>query len=117
MEARTSGEPFVATLQIKIVGFPTPAGPGAPAVWDGLMEKLLHQPGIIDPIVSDDLDKGEVWISFEFEATGNVQEDVPKALGLLVEATRSDEYPPPFNWEQWLGGPTSAGTVQYPVYA
>jgi hypothetical protein len=116
MEAKTWGGPLLATLQIKIVGFPRPSASNGD-VWDHLMERLLQQPGIIDPIVTDDLDKGEVWVSFEFEATGNVHDDVPKALGFLVAATRSDGQLPSFDWEQWLEGPTSARTVQYPVPA
>jgi len=114
MEARTSGEPFLATIQIKIVGQPASKGLD---LWDWVMERLTKQPGIIDPIVSNDLDKREVVVSFEFDATGDVRVDVPKALELLVEATRSDDPPESFDWEKWLGSPASAGTVQYPVLA
>ena len=113
MEARAWGGPLSATLQINLAGLPPPPD-GSIDAWDYLMEKLLCHPAITDPVVSNDLDAGSVWISFDFEATGNVQEDVTKAMGFLAEATRLG-HPSTFDWEQWLGGPTSPGTVQYPV--
>jgi hypothetical protein len=116
MEARTTGEPFLATLQISIK-FPLPVPTGAFEPWDHLMEKLLGHPSIVDPVVSDDPKSGDVIISFDFEATGNVQEDVLKAITFLEEATHTDEPAQAFDWEHWLSGPSSAGTVQYPVYA
>lgn len=106
----------MATLEITIAGLPPPPA-GSVDVWDYLMERLLRHPAIADPVVSNDSKKGEVWLSFEFEATGVVQVDVPKALGFLVEATRMDEQLSPFDWEQWLEGPGSAKTIQYPVPA
>ena len=116
MEAKTTGEPCLATLHISLE-IPPPRPTGRASVWDQLMEMLLRHPRIIDPVISNDLDSGEVSISFEFEATGNAHEDGLTALAFLADATRTAQPVSAFDWGRWLGGPSSAGTVQYPVYA
>jgi hypothetical protein len=116
MEAAKTGKPYLATLRISL-GFPPLAQVQPAQLWDDLMEMLLQHPRIIDPVISNDLDSREVGISFEFEATGNAHEDGFRALALLSEATRTTAPASPFDWERWLGEPSSAGTVQYPVHA
>jgi hypothetical protein len=102
-----------ATLQLLIGGLPskflTEAG-------DALMVSLLGQAKVIDPIVSSDLDAGQLSVSFEFEATGNVQADIRHAMRLLQEAAevgRSRQ----FDWSRWLADTDlgRTGSVQYPL--
>ena len=107
-------EPMVtATLQLLISGLPskfvTEAG-------DALMVSLLGHAKVIDPIVSSDLDAGELSVSFEFAATGNVQADIRHAMRLFQEAAevgRSRQ----FDWSRWLADTDlgRTGSVQYPL--
>ena len=116
MEATPVGQPYLATLLLFLEA-PPARSTGNDDVWDDVMEVLVRHPGIIDPVISNDLDRGQVSISFEFEATGNAHQDGLAALNLLTEATRAAGPASAVDWDQWLGGPSSAGTVQYPVYA
>jgi len=107
-----------ATLQICLMGLPSDT---AERVGDFMMEALLAYPDAVDPIVTSDLDTGELLISFEFEASGDVSADVPKALqtlGSAVEARQVAHQPsdlPTFRWQDWWQDGGHLGTVQYPV--
>jgi hypothetical protein len=102
-----------ATLQLLISGLPskflTEAG-------DALMVGLLGHAKVIDPIVSSDLDAGQLSVSFEFEATGNVQADVRHAMGMLQGAAEGGQSPQ-FDWSRWLADTDlgRTGSVQYPL--
>ena len=102
-----------ATLQLLIGGLPSKfvieAG-------DALMVSLLGHAKVIDPIVSSDLDAGELSVSFEFEATGNVQADIRHAMRLLQEAAEGGESQQ-FDWSRWLADTDlgRTGSVQYPL--
>ncbi len=102
-----------ATLQLLIGGLPskfvTEAG-------DALMVSLLGHAKVIDPIVSSDLDAGQLSVSFEFAATGNVQADIRHAMRLLHEAAEGGESRQ-FDWSRWLADTDlgRAGSVQYPL--
>src|ERR1019366_9506319 len=107
-------EPRVtATLQLLIGGLPsnfvTEAG-------DALMVSLLGHAKVIDPIVSSDLDAGQLSVSFEFEATGNVPADVRHAMQLLQDAAEGGQSRQ-FDWSRWLADtyPGRTGSVQYPL--
>jgi hypothetical protein len=107
-------EPRVtATLQLLIGGLPsnfvTEAG-------DALMVSLLGHAKVIDPIVSSDLDAGQLSVSFEFEATGNVPADVRHAMQLLQDAAEGGQSRQ-FDWSRWLADTDlgRTGSVQYPL--
>ena len=106
--------PYRAIFRLDLSLAPLPPSMDSTA-WDELMELLLVHPGIIDPIVSDDMDTGSVSVSFEFEATGNAQADGLRAVTLLSEATRTVE--PTGAYEAWLRASARGGTVQYPLPA
>jgi hypothetical protein len=55
-------------------------------------------------------------VSFEFQATGNVQADVRHAMRLLQEAAEGGRSRQ-FDWSRWLGDtdPGRTGWVQYPL--
>lgn len=114
MSIAVETEPMAtATLQLLIGGLPskfvTEAG-------DALMVSLLGHAKVIDPIVSSDLDAGELSVSFEFAATGNVQADIRHATRLLQEAAEGGQSRQ-FEWSRWLGDTTlgRTGSVQYPL--
>ena len=104
---------MAATLQLLLSGLPskflTQAG-------DALMVGLLGHATVIDPIVSSDLDAGQLSVSFEFEATGNVQADVRHAMRLLREVTEGGQSRQ-FDWSRWLADSDlgRTGSVQYPL--
>jgi hypothetical protein len=104
---------LTATLQLTVGGVPNAI---VDAAADEIMTELLKQPGVIDPVVSSDPDSGQMLVSFEFEATGDVREDVTRALGMFQDALRREPQER-FNWQRWLEGLDleRAGTVQYPL--
>jgi hypothetical protein len=113
------GPPTIfGNLQICLSGLPSDV---AEKIGDVIMEGLLTHPRAVDPIVTSDLDSGELLISFEFEATGNIQVDGPQALGILAEAVDAQQAAehsglPAFKWQDWWqDGGKSPGTVQYPL--
>jgi hypothetical protein len=107
-------EPTVtATLQLLIDGLPSKFVAEA---GDALMVSLLGHAKVIDPVVSGDLDAGELSVSFEFEATGNVQADVRHAMRLLRGAAEGGQSRQ-FDWSRWLWDTDigRTGSVQYPL--
>jgi hypothetical protein len=79
-----------ATFAIQIA--PAVVEPGAlhekitDVMGDLLMETLLGEEGVIDPIVSTDLDTQELSVSFGFDATGRLDEDSAHAMQTLGSA-------------------------------
>jgi hypothetical protein len=102
-----------ATLQLLIDGRPSKFVAEA---GDALMVSLLGHAEVIDPIVSSDLDGGQLSVSFEFEATGTVQADIPHAMRLLQEAAEVG-LSRQFDWSHWLADAYlgRTGSVQYPL--
>jgi hypothetical protein len=50
---------------------------------DALMEALDAHPAVVGPMVVADMEKGDVTVSFEFAASGDVQRDRPRARRIL----------------------------------
>ena len=114
MSTVTETEPTVtATLQLLIGGLPSKFVAEA---GDALMVSLLGHAKVIDPIVSGDLDAGELSVSFEFEATGNFHADARRAVRLLRGAAEGGQSRQ-FDWSRWLGDTDlgRTGSLQYPL--
>jgi hypothetical protein len=50
---------------------------------DALMEALDAHPAVVGPMVVADLERGDVMVSFEFAASGDVKRDRPRAMRIL----------------------------------
>ena len=112
--------PYLATLQMTFTRLPAEA---ASQAGDWLMVALLEHPDVIDPILTSDLDAGELVVSYEFAASGDVRTDVPKGVAMLAEAVERrshlDGPKQTFTWEGWLASLEypPVGTVQYTISA
>jgi hypothetical protein len=119
MGTNVASTPYLATLQITFTGIPAEL---AADLGDLLMVALLENSEVVDPILTSDLDTGELCVSYEFEATGEVRADTAKAIAILVDTARTQaarlkEPKTAFSWKSWLEGLSRrpAGTVQYPI--
>jgi hypothetical protein len=72
-----------AVLEMRFGGMPAELLEG---ITDAIMVALDAHPLTIGPMVAADKSKGEVALSFEFAAVGDLNQDMARALGILGEA-------------------------------
>ena len=99
--------PFRATMQASFGSIPEDV---VDALGDELMESLLNSKAAVDPVVSGDMDAGEVALSFEFDAVGEYHQDVRRALEILAEVAGDRLTAAGISRDL-----TPTGTVQYPL--
>ena len=76
-------EVITATLRVTVHAMKSV---GAERMGDAVMEALEAHPSALDPIVSTDLDSGELTVAFEFGATGDQKADGATGLAILADA-------------------------------